>query len=105
MSIFVASRLLNGRRRTREQPNSHDSEGDSVVSGPSEKTQAPTPTESLDAASLGAQAQSPTKPVRIWAVIGGAILVFQLYVWIRWISGPYFERVPAGPSDPPTLMK
>ena len=28
---------------------------------------------------------SPTKvrPVRIWAVIGGAILAFQLYVWIQ----------------------
>ena len=26
-------------------------------------------------------------------------------MWIRWITGPYFERVPAGPSDPPLYMK
>ena len=49
---------------------------------------------------------SPTvRPVRIWAIVGGAILGFQLYVWIRWITGPDFERVPSGPSDPPTFMK
>ena len=34
-----------------------------------------------------------------------AILAFQLYVWIRWVSGPFFVPVPKGPSDPPTLMK
>ena len=57
------------------------------------------------AATLGAQVQSPTKPVRLWAILGGAILALQLYVWIRWVSGPYFTPVPKGPSDPPTLMK
>src|SRR6516164_10679806 len=72
----------------------------------SNKKNAPYVTESLaGAASLGAQTQSAVKPIRIWAVIGGAILAFQLYVWIRWISGPTFERVPQGPSDPPMLMK
>jgi hypothetical protein len=72
----------------------------------SSKENAPTVTESLGgAASLGAQVQSQVKPVRIWAVAGGALLVLQLYVWIRWITGPYFERVPTGPSDPATLMK
>ncbi|BDB41194.1 DUF5135 domain-containing protein [Mycobacterium kiyosense] len=45
------------------------------------------------------------KPVQIWAAIGGALLVLELYVWIRWVSGPYFQRVPAGPSEPPWLMK
>lgn len=55
--------------------------------------------------SLGVQAQSKSRPVRIWAVVGGAILAFQLYVWIRWITGPYFVRVPTGPSDPPMFMK
>ncbi len=75
------------------------------MSAPSKKT-APPVTESLGgAASLGAQVQSPVKPVRIWAAIGGAILAFQLYVWIRWITGPNFERVPTGPSDPPMFMK
>lgn len=43
--------------------------------------------------------------VRIWAVVGAALLALQLYVWIRWVTGPYFERVPAGPTDPPTLMR
>ena len=63
-------------------------------------------TESLGkAASLGAQTQSPIKPIRIWACIGGAILAFQLYVWISWIAGPNFERVPTGQSDPPMYMK
>jgi hypothetical protein len=75
------------------------------MSAPSKKN-APSVTESLGgAASLGAQVQSPVKPVRIWAILGGAILVFQLYVWIRWITGPYFERVPTGASDPPLFMK
>ena len=36
--------------------------------------------------------------------MGGALLIFQLYVWIRWISGPFFERVPGGWSDPPMYM-
>jgi hypothetical protein len=77
-----------------------------MSSGLSDKKNAPSVTEPLGgAASLGAQVQPTVKPVRIWAVIGGALLVFQLYVWIRWMTGPYFERVPAGVSDPPTLMK
>jgi hypothetical protein len=67
---------------------------------------APTVTESLGGATaLGADVQSNVKPVQIWAAVGGAILVLQLYVWIRWITGPYFERVPSGPSDPPMYMK
>ena len=37
--------------------------------------------------------------------LGGVILAFQLYVWTRWVSGPNFERVPAGPTEPPTFMK
>lgn len=72
----------------------------------SNRKNAPTVTEPLGgAASLGAEVQSKSKPVQIWAVIGGLVLALQLYVWIRWITGPYFERVPTGPSDPPTFMK
>ncbi|MEU5880521.1 spirocyclase AveC family protein [Spirillospora sp. NPDC047279] len=70
-----------------------------------DKAKAPVVTETLDTASLEDQARPPGKPVRIWAVVGGAILILQLYVWIRWATGPHFERVPTGPSDPPTLMK
>ena len=72
----------------------------------SEKKSTPFVTESLDrVAGLGTRPESASKPVRAWAIAGGAILAFQLYVWIRWMTGPYFKRVPAGPSDPPTLMK
>ena len=56
-------------------------------------------------ATLGGDARSGVKPVTIWATVGGALLLLQVYVWIRWISGPYFERVPGGPTDPPMYMK
>ena len=72
----------------------------------SSKKNAPYLTESLSGgAELQAQDQSKIKPVQIWAAIGGALLVLYLYVWIRWITGPYFEPVPTGPNDPPMYMK
>ena len=55
--------------------------------------------------SLYAQSHSSFKPVHAWALIGGALLAVQLLVWARWITGPYFVRVPAGPSVPPTWMR
>ena len=68
-----------------------------MSSGLSDKKNGHTVTEPLGgAAALGAQVQPKVKPVQIWAFVGAAILVFQLYVWIRWITGPNFERVPAG---------
>ena len=54
---------------------------------------------------LNAPVQSRVKPVTVWAAVGGALLLLQLYVWIRWVTGPYFERVPSGPGDPPMYMK
>ncbi|WP_019925787.1 spirocyclase AveC family protein [Nocardia sp. BMG111209] len=48
---------------------------------------------------------SAVRPVRVWAVIGGVLLAFQLYVWIRWLTGPYFHSAPSGPDDPPLYMK
>jgi len=54
---------------------------------------------------IGAQVNTAVKPVTIWAALGGALLILQLYVWARWITGPYFERVPSGPTDPPMYMK
>ena len=65
----------------------------------------PSPSQLSGANDLSSQAQLKVKPVKVWAAIGGAVLALQLYVWIRWITGPYFERVPAGPSDPPMYMK
>ena len=72
----------------------------------SNKKKAPILTESLGrAGALDADVQAKVKPVTIWAAVGGALLVLQLYVWIRWITGPYFERVPGGTTDPPMYMK
>ena len=72
----------------------------------SSKRKTPSVTESLGgAAALGADVRSTVKPVTIWATVGGALLILQLYVWTRWITGPYFERVPGGVSDPPIYMK
>lgn len=66
----------------------------------------PVLTESLDGvAKLGDGARPASSRVKVWAVAGGVLLALQLYVWIRWITGPYFERVPSGPSDPPMYMK
>jgi len=48
---------------------------------------------------------STTAPVKIWAVVGGAILVFIAWVLLRWVTGPYFKAVPSGPSEPPAWMK
>jgi hypothetical protein len=70
------------------------------------KEKAPISLEPLDKATeLGATGQSKTKAVQIWAVLGGLLLVLTLYVWVSWITGPYFERVPAGVNDPPMYMK
>ncbi|WP_068270203.1 spirocyclase AveC family protein [Aldersonia kunmingensis] len=67
---------------------------------------APAVTESLGgSATLGTEVKPSTKPVLIWATIGGALLAFQLYVWLKWMTGPNFERVLPGPSDPPMYMK
>jgi hypothetical protein len=64
-----------------------------------------TETQEIRTESLEAQARSSVKSVQGWAVVGGAILAVELYVWPKWIAGPYFVRVPPGPSDPPALMK
>jgi hypothetical protein len=68
-------------------------------------SQPTTVTESLGGvAALGAEVHPTAKPVKIWAVVGGALLVLQLYVWTRWITGPYFERVPASMPCPNPLL-
>jgi Spirocyclase AveC-like len=76
------------------------------MSAPADRKSVPTVAESAGgAAALGTQVQPKIKPVQIWATIGGALLILQLYVWIQWITGPYFQRVPVGPTDPPAFMK
>ena len=44
-------------------------------------------------------------PVQVWAAAGGVILCFELAVLVRWVSGPYFKRVPAGPTAEPGWMR
>ena len=58
-----------------------------------------------ETAGLGVESAPTSSRVKIWAVAGGLLLTLQTYVWIRWITGPYFVRVPAGPTDPPMYMK
>jgi hypothetical protein len=45
------------------------------------------------------------RPVLWWASFGGLWLAFMAFVLTRWVAGPYFQRVPVGPSDPPMYMK
>ena len=76
------------------------------MSGLSNKKSAPGVTKSAGGvASLGAEVKPQSNTVKIMAVIGGAVLILTLYVWIRWVTGPYFERVPAGPTEVPLHMK
>ena len=62
------------------------------------------PTE-VPAEALDARPESRFNPVQALAFVGGVILVFQLYVWGKWITGPYFTPVPPGPSLPPLWMR
>src|ERR1700761_8796582 len=46
-----------------------------------------------------------TQPVTWWALIGGLFLAFAVYVMVKWVTGPYFKHVPAGPTPVPAWMK
>jgi hypothetical protein len=45
-----------------------------------------------------------TPPIKIYAALGGLLVAFMVYVFARWILGPYFKRVPAGPTKAPGWM-
>jgi Spirocyclase AveC-like len=65
--------------------------------------------EETPAAFQGVRIQEQAKarefiPVKWWAGFGALALAFIVFVWAKWITGPYFETVPSGPSDPPTWM-
>lgn len=60
-------------------------------------------------APLGARPAVPsevasTPPIKLFAIAGGLLLAFIIYVFARWIAGPYFKRVPAGPTRAPGWM-
>lgn len=44
-------------------------------------------------------------PVKYWAFAGAVISAFMAYVMIRWVTGPYFEKVDPGPTPLPDWMK
>jgi Spirocyclase AveC-like len=52
-----------------------------------------------------ATARRTTPPIKIWAFIGALILAFEVYVLIRWLAGPYFKHVSAGPTAEPGWMR
>jgi hypothetical protein len=63
-----------------------------------------------EAAPLGARpkeldARPPFVGATIWAVVGALFVVLFAYVMLRWVTGPNFRAVPAGPDIPPTWMK
>jgi len=43
-------------------------------------------------------------PIKIWAGIGGLVLAFEIYVIMKWVTGPYFTPVKVGPSEVPQWM-
>jgi hypothetical protein len=63
------------------------------------------PTQRAATTASEATAAQRTPAVKVWALAGGLILTFIAWVLIRWITGPFFHRVPSGPSDPPVWMK
>ncbi|MGQ0623998.1 MAG: spirocyclase AveC family protein [Sporichthyaceae bacterium] len=38
------------------------------------------------------------------AALGVALALFEIYIILRWVTGPNFQEVPSGPSVPPTWM-
>ncbi|WP_370501042.1 spirocyclase AveC family protein [Mycolicibacterium sp. jd] len=53
---------------------------------------------------VDAASPKATMPVQVWAVIGGLVLAFIVFIWAKWVVGPYFTPVPAGPSEQPQWM-
>jgi len=51
-----------------------------------------------------AAGEAGTPPIKVMAFFGALTLGFIAYVWIRWITGPYFKRVEPGPTHAPGWM-
>lgn len=48
--------------------------------------------------------QRKLRPVNLLALIGAVIVAFEVFVLIRWVSGPNFKHVGKGPTKVPTWM-
>ena len=59
----------------------------------------------LESASPTGVTPRTTAPVKFWALIGCLLWTFQIYVLVKWLTGPFFTPVEYGPDSPPTLMK
>ena len=46
----------------------------------------------------------PLVPIKAWAAFGGLWVAFILYIWGKWLLGPYATPVQTGPSVPPGWM-
>jgi hypothetical protein len=46
-----------------------------------------------------------TPPIKLWATAGTLILAFEVYILVRWITGPYATRVAPGPTPEPGWMR
>lgn len=64
-----------------------------------------TPPGTSPSGSLGDVQQRTAVPVKWWAALGALTVAFMIVTLTRWVTGPFFERVPVGPSDPPLFMK
>src|SRR5580692_3369848 len=50
-------------------------------------------------------ARAKTPAIKWFAAAGAIGLAFEIYVLVRWVTGPYFEHVPAGPTAEPGWMR
>lgn len=50
-------------------------------------------------------APRPTRPVKFFALLGAVIWSVQIYVLLKWVSGPFFHQVKPGPTPVPSAMK
>lgn len=59
----------------------------------------------LGAGDIAVDKPKDKKPIKAWALVGGLCLAFYLYLLVRWVTGPSFERVEQGPTDLPSWMQ
>lgn len=72
----------------------------------SDLSKKPAVTESMNSVGdVGIADRQSSSAYKVWAAIGAAFLALTLYLITRWVTGPYFEQVQGGPTEPPLYMK